>query len=518
MARFKHTDTSQGQFLMVNLQEQLLLGSFEWTINYLIDAIDLSLFEKRYQNDERGAAAYPPGALLKIILYCYSKGIISSRKIEKACQDNIIVKALAQDCEPDHDTIATFVSTNSEAVRDLFTKVLLQCAELGLITGEMFALDGCKLPSNASKEWSGKISDLKKKKKDLEKQLSRVLQQHKELDKNIKAKKVQEPFRKTLGKDKERRDRHVHRIEAKLKKLKKHLSVAEPKIGPSGQEVQGNITDNESARIKSSHGYIQGYNGVAIADSGNQVIIAAEAVGSGSESGCFVQMLNELETNMKLVTKKKQPLKKSLVLADTALFSEDNLQEAKKRNIDVLIPDQQFRKRDPSFDDRKKYKTTNVKTYFGVEDFIYDKKKDCYICPAGKTLPYKCDIEFKSRGTRGKQYRSTKSVCSVCPLKEKCINRKSGKSEFRALFIAQQRYAENLSAKMRDKIDNPAYRELYSRRIQIVEPVFANIRHCKKMDRFTLRTQKKVNIQWQLFAIVHNMWKCIKPLSLEFGI
>ena len=301
-ATIQTTDTSQGQFLTVNLREQLLLGSFEWTINYLIDKINLSLFEKQYRNDDRGAAAYPPGVLLKIILYCYSKGIISSRKIEKTCQDNIIVKALAQDCEPDHDTIATFVSTNSEAIKDLFTQVLLQCAELGLITGEMFALDGCKLPSNASKEWSGKISDLKKKKKDLEKLLSRVLQQHKELDKNVKAKKIHEPFRKTLGEDKERRDQHVQRIETKLKKLKKYLSVAEPKTGPSGQEVQGNITDNESARIKSSHGYIQGYNGVAIADSGNQVIIVAEAVGSDSESGCFPQMLDKLETNMQLVT------------------------------------------------------------------------------------------------------------------------------------------------------------------------------------------------------------------------
>ena len=290
--------------MTVNLQEQLLLGSFEWTINYFIDDIDLSLFEKRYKNDELGAAAYPPGALLKIILYCYSKGIISSRKIEKTCAENIIVKALAQDCEPDHDTIAAFVSENSEAVKDLFIQVLLQCAQLGLITGEMFGLDGCKLSSNASKEWSGKMSDLMKKKKDLEKLLSRILQQHKELDQNSKAKKIQEPFRKTLGEDKERRARHVQRIEAKLKKLKQHLSVAEPKIGPSGQEVQGNITDNESARMKSSHGYIQGYNGVAIADSGNQVIIAAEAVVSGSESGCFAQMLNELETNMQLVTKK----------------------------------------------------------------------------------------------------------------------------------------------------------------------------------------------------------------------
>ena len=257
MARFKYTDNSQGQFIQVNLQEQLLPGSFEWTIDYLIDKVDISLFEDNYHNDEKGAAAFSPRVLLKIILYCYSKGIISSRRIEKACKDNIIAKALAEDTEPDHDTIATFISTNNEAIKDLFTQVLMQCAELSLITGEMFAIDGCKLPSNASKEWSGKINDLKKKKTDLEKLLFRILHQHKELDRNAKAKEIQEPFRKTLGEDKERYERHVRRIENKLKKINRFLSVAEPKLGPSSQEVQGNITDNESARIKGPHGYIQ---------------------------------------------------------------------------------------------------------------------------------------------------------------------------------------------------------------------------------------------------------------------
>ena len=164
MARYKYTNNAQGQFMQVNLGEQLILGTFEWTINYLIDEIDISLFEKNYHNDDRGAAAYSPKILLKAILYCYSKGIISSRRIETACKENIIVKALAEDSEPDHDTIATFISTNGRAVRGLFTQILLKCSELKLITGEMFAIDGCKLSSNASKEWSGKISDLRKKK------------------------------------------------------------------------------------------------------------------------------------------------------------------------------------------------------------------------------------------------------------------------------------------------------------------------------------------------------------------
>ena len=196
----------------------------------------------------------------------------------------------------------------------------------------------------------------------------------------------------------------------------------------------------------------------------------------------------------------------------------DNLREVKKRNIEVLIPDQQFRKRDPDFDDRQKYKDTNVKKYFGIEDFTYNKEEDSYTCPAGKILPYKFEIEFKARGTRGKQYRSKKSVCSVCELKGQCINRKEGKGEFRALLILQRPYEENLSEKMRRKIDNPAYREIYSRRMQIIEPVFANMTYCKGMNRFTLRSKKKVNIQWQLFSIVHNIWKCMKPLSLEYGV
>ena len=174
MARFKYHDNSQGVFLPINLEEQLLPDTFEWTVDYLIDKMDMSLFEENYHNDEKGAAAYSPKMLLKVIIYCYSKGILSSRRIEKACKQNIIVKALAADSEPDHDTIAAFISMNNGAVNELFTQVLLQCQELNLITGEMFAIDGCKLPSNASKEWSGTLGKLKKKKEKLEKHIKGI--------------------------------------------------------------------------------------------------------------------------------------------------------------------------------------------------------------------------------------------------------------------------------------------------------------------------------------------------------
>jgi hypothetical protein len=319
-------------------------------------------------------------------------------------------------------------------------------------------------------------------------------------------------------------------LQKKLKKLNRFLKQAEPRIGVAGQEVQSNITDNESALIKSPHGYIQGYNGITIADSGNQIIISAEAVGSGPESGCFPRMLDNFEEHMQTITGKEELLKKALLEADSGFFSEENLQEAAKRGIAVLIPDPQFRQRvsstepqrgegsplDPYFAEKKEQKVPK-KEYFTPEDVIYNRKEDTFTCPAGKVLPYKCTVEFKKRNTRGKRYSSKKSVCENCPLIDQCIKKRTDKKSFRTLYITEQKYEENLSSKMREKIDDPAYKELYSRRMQIIEPVFSNITYCKGMNRFTLRTEKKVDIQWKLYCIVHNIWKCIAPMAVKYA-
>jgi hypothetical protein len=102
-------------------------------------------------------------------------------------------------------------------------------------------------------------------------------------------------------------------------------------------------------------------------------------------------------------------------------------------------------------------------------------------------------------------------------IKTKKKEGKGGKKHARTLYIVTRKHEENLSEKMTGKIDNPAYRELYSRRQQIIEPVFSDITYCKRMNRFTLRGRKKVDIQWKLYCIVHNIGKCIKPLMKKIG-
>ena len=164
MAKYKRYDYSQNVLIPVSLEDQLMPGTLEFAVHTLIETrMDLSVFNRNYNNDETGRSAYDPMVLLKVVLLGYSRGLISSRKIEQACRENIIFMALACCQHPDHSTIAAFVSSMKDQILPLFRDVLLVCEEQKLLGGTFFALDGCKLPSNASREFSGTFSDLKKK-------------------------------------------------------------------------------------------------------------------------------------------------------------------------------------------------------------------------------------------------------------------------------------------------------------------------------------------------------------------
>src|SRR5262245_5512861 len=183
MARYREYDYSQGKFIPIFFDKQILPGTFEHTLHYLIDKeIDLSIFEGRYNNDETGAPAYDPAILLKIILYAYSRGIIFSRKIAQCCQENIIFMALSADTHFHFTTIADFIASLDREILRLFLEVLMICDAMGLIGKEMFAVDGCKMSSNAAKEWSGTKEELQHKKEKMEKVIRQIIRRHWEMD------------------------------------------------------------------------------------------------------------------------------------------------------------------------------------------------------------------------------------------------------------------------------------------------------------------------------------------------
>ena len=161
MAHYKPDETYQNKFIPIDFSQKILPATFEYALAYIVDNhLDLSGFDYWYNNDDGGVAAYPPTVMLKIILYAYSQGLISSRKIAHACKTNIIFMSLTGDVQPHFTSIASFVARMKEQIEPLFTQVLLICDKEGLIGQQMFAIDGCKLSSNASKEWSGTFEEL----------------------------------------------------------------------------------------------------------------------------------------------------------------------------------------------------------------------------------------------------------------------------------------------------------------------------------------------------------------------
>lgn len=127
-------------------------------------------------------AGSDPAILLKIVLYEYSKGIISSRRMDELCCENVIFMALAAYSTPHFTTIADFISTRQQAIEKLFRKVLLVCDEAGLIGREMIAVAGVKLPSNAAKQWSGTKEEFQKKVAKIERAVQVLTERHRQAD------------------------------------------------------------------------------------------------------------------------------------------------------------------------------------------------------------------------------------------------------------------------------------------------------------------------------------------------
>jgi transposase len=506
MARYKHYDYGQTKLLPISYERQILPGTFEHTLSFLIDhKIDLSVFEDRYKNDENGAPAYDPAILLKIVLFAYSKGIIHSRQIAALCREHVVFMALSADTTPHFTTIADFVCSLEPEITRIFRDVLLVCDQAGLIGREMFAVDGVKLPSNASKEWSGTKEKLRKKVKKLQKLAEHLLAAHRRADRAGETE---------IG---TAQAKQIETLQQAIEKVERFLSSHEEKLGKSGKPKQSNITDNDSAKMPTSKGVVQGYNGIAMVDAKTQVIVHAQAHGEGPENGLLQPMIDGTKATLTELNI-QAGLNETKLTADAGYSSEANAKYLFENGIDAYVADTYYRKRDPRFKDAERHvprrpdapfaKPKKPPAQFQNTDFkLADDHSHC-ICPANQRLN-----RNSARVTIGDfdmmKFRGSQATCTHCPLRARCLKYPKRTSFRQVAFVLGRTRSkpEKYLEKMKRKIDTDHGRYQYSRRLGIVEPVFANLRHTHRLNRFTLRTRKKVNAQWLLFCLVHNIGK-----------
>lgn len=505
MAHYKYIDTNP-RFLPVDLARQFLPGTFEHALNHLLDhAIDLSAFDARFRNDETGATAYPPAMLLKVVLFAYSQGMVSSRAIERACREHVTFIALCGDTAPHFTTIAHFVSTLGADIARVFAAVVAICDQQGLIGREMFAIDGVKLPSNASKHRSGTRADFERQATKLEAAAATMLQRHREAD----ARPVEPDLAVKAAK-------RIARLERDAAQIREWLAAnPEERRGAKGAVRKSNRTDNDSAKMATGKGVIQGYTGVAAVDDAHQIIVEAQAHGTGSEQELLLPVVTAMHGVL---------APHSLITADAGYHSEANLRQLAAMHRAALIADNGMRRRDarfvtqdrhqvapdPLYDKSRPRREHGTPTLYQPSDFTYDPAARTCLCPAGKSL-YRKGRNLVINGYVGEEFRGAKRDGLPCTHRARCLRTPDRTSARQVVFfrgrVARNPKPETHTARMKRRIDSPAGRAAYGQRVATVEPVYGNLCHNKGLDRFTLRGRSKVDAQWKLFCLVHNIEK-----------
>lgn len=426
MARYKPYSYKKIKRLEFCCQDLLQPNTIEYVIHHVVDHdIDLSIFESRYRNDKRGARAYAPAILLKIILYGYACGLISSRRIAKACRENLIFMALGAGAQPHFTTIAHFVSSLDKEIKRVFLEVLLKCEQQGLIGHENLALDGCKLSSNAAKEWSGTCAEFEHKRQKLETMIAAHLEAHRQTDRAEAAPELAE-----------REASKLETLKARSEKLARWLATHQDKIGARGCPIKSNITDNESAKMKTSHGVIQGYDGVAVVDQKHQVIVQAEAFGEAQEQHLLAPMIAGTREAFAAIGCSPDIFKQARLTMDAGFHTEANMKLLFEEGIDAYVPDTQFRQRDPRFAEAGRHKPAKaaVRRHFGPPDFVYDAQQQTCICPAGKRL-YRKNQNFVVRGYHAVSFQARLRDCRGCALRGQCLQHEDQKSSRQVYFF-----------------------------------------------------------------------------------
>jgi transposase len=460
---FLPADREQVFLLPPDPREWLPSEHFAWFVIDNVAVMDLDPFYGAYRADGHGRAAYEPSVLVALLLYCWSRGVRTSRRIERACVEDVACRVIAAHQQPDHATIARFVERHERALAGLFSEVLLLCADAGLASIDVLAVDGTKVAANASRDRT----------LDYEQIAREIVEQQIATDKAETAKfgerrgdelpdEIAVPgegrqrwlraARQRLEREREQRAAPVPRsrpkrlVDAK-ERLEEELAVereandeykayrsrnkdrtgrglgATPKPYESPERPAGkvNLTDPDSRLVHGMRGWVQGYNAQAVCNE-QHLIIAAEVMNASPDFGHLAPMVQAAERELAAAGVTDAP---KLVLADAGYWHLEQMTRLMGAGMTVLIPPDSTRRK-------------------------------------GSTRP----------GWAGGAYAFMRNVLAT----------DHGKS-------------------------------LYKQRAQLIEPVFGDTKHNRGFTRFARRGRSAARTEWRLIAATHNLLKLHKHLT-----
>jgi transposase len=439
-------------------------------IDAFVDAIGLGeLGFDGVVPEATGRPAYHPAVLLKLYIYGYLNRVQSSRRLEREAGRNVEVMWLLGRLVPDHKTIADFRKDNGRAIRQVCTRFVGLCREMGLLAATSVAIDGSKFKAVNNRDRNFTRAKMARRRAQIEASVSRYLQQLDTADRH-------EPSDALVTKTTRLREKI-----AKLRDEMQRLAGFEARMLESPDQ-QVSLTDPDARSMATSGrgSGVVGYNVQVAVETEHHLIVAHEVTNVGSDRSQLATMAKAAKTTL---------CAESLdVVADRGYFNSEEILACEEAGITVTLP---------------KPMTSNSKAEgrFGKQDFRYVAGEDVYICPAGERLAYHYTNEENGLVLR----RYWTNACQSCPIKHSCTTAKERR-------ITRWEHEHILEAVQRRLDEHP---EKMRQRREMVEHPFGTIKARMGATHFLMKTLPRVAAEMALHVLAYNLTRVMNMMGVQ---
>lgn len=459
---YKYGNRYQSNLLPPSIEEYVSQVDSVRAYDAFVESLNLKKLGIQWDENQVGNSEYDPKAMIKLLIYGYSYGIRSSRKLERAINHNVAFMWLMGGLNPDHKTIANFRKNNKKALKNILKQCAQLCIKLNLIEGNTLFVDGSKIKANASISNTWTKEKCEKYLVNIEERIETILNECDKID------------------DKEQDDLCLGKMSEELK----DQQVLKSKVQDIIKEIEKeqlksiNSVDSECVKVKGRQGTYAGYNGQIVVDKKHGLIVNSDVV---NENNDYNQFANQIEQANETLEKKCET-----ACADAGYFSTDDLKKIDDENINIIVPS-------------SKQSSEKKIQLFDKEQFQYNEKENCYECPEGHKLLY----SYYSTKKNHKIYRfSNSSTCFSCKHFGICTNAKRSRTINR---LAN----EDVKIKLEKKYLENESQKIYKLRKQKVELPFGHIKRNLGVSSFLLRGLAGAKAEMSLFSSCFNIVRMI---------
>lgn len=458
---YRYGDRSQAELFPSSIEDYVPADDPVRVYDAFVDTLDFAELGISYDESRVGNSSYDPRAMLKLLVYGYSYGIRSSRKLERETHYNLSFLWLLGGLKPDHKTIAEFRRRHKSALHQVLKQCARLCLKLGVIAGNTLFVDGSKMRANAS--LSRQLTTRRGVRL-----LQRIDQRINEILRECDAIDTEESSRGSLVK--------LHSALCGQKQLRNRVQTAMRELAAS-ERLSVNTTDPDCSRIRGRQGSHAGYNMQVVVDEAEGLIVSADVVSDNNDLGQAAKQIAQAEETL------PEPCR--TVCADAGYANYEELERLSSQR--VIVPS-------------KRQASTKAARPFAKSEFLYEGETDTYRCPTGHTLRY-CGIEGGVKKKR--MYRAGIAVCRQCRHFDVCTSdRTRGRKIIRY-------WNEDFRERLEREYASPESQEIYRLRKQKCEAPFGHIKRNLQAGHFLLRGLAGVRAEAALLGSCFNIRRLI---------